>query len=69
MSLFDLVERLRIRRKFEISMPNVEEFDKEAGSAFEKMSGIYLSGTSAGELPEELWRKRSQREPWIFSFG
>lgn len=48
--MFDLVSDEE-KKEFEIRMPNVEEYNKEEILAFEKdVLGIYLSGSTSGEL-------------------
>ena len=56
MSLFDLVSEEE-KVAYEIRMPDVEEYPKEAKLAFEKeVLGIYVSGHPLEEY-EEKWRK------------
>lgn len=56
MSLFDLVSEEE-KEAYEIRMPNVEEYPKEAMLAFEKeVLGVYISGHPLEEY-EERWRK------------
>lgn len=57
MSLFDFVGEEE-KKHYEISMPNVGEYEKEQLLAFEKeVLGFYVSGHPL-EAYEELWRKR-----------
>ena len=56
MSLFDFVGE-EARKDFEITMPNVGEYGKEALLAFEKeVLGVYISGHPLEEY-EERWKK------------
>ncbi len=56
MSLFDMVSDEQ-KTEFEIPLPDVGEYDKEAKLAFEKeVLGVYLSGHPMEEY-EEKWRK------------
>ena len=56
MSLFDLVSEEE-KTAYEIRIPDVEEYPKEAKLAFEKeVLGIYISGHPLEEY-EECWRK------------
>lgn len=56
MSLFDLVSEEE-KKEYEITMPDVEEYDKESLLAFEKeVLGIYISGHPLEEY-EERWRR------------
>ncbi len=56
MSLFDLAGEEE-RQEFEISMPDVGEYDKEQLLAFEKeVLGVYISGHPLEEY-EQKWRK------------
>ena len=55
MSLFDIVGEEQ-KAEFDIKLPDVEEFEKEAKLAFEKeVLGIYLSGHPMEEY-EEKWK-------------
>ncbi len=56
MSLFDMVSDEQ-KTEFEIPLPDVGEYDKEAKLAFEKeVLGVYLSGHPMEEY-EEKWKK------------
>ena len=56
MSLFDIVDEEQ-KKEFEITMPDVGEYQKETMLAFEKeVLGVYLSGHPLEEY-EEKWRK------------
>lgn len=56
MSLFDLVSEEE-KKEYEITMPDVGEYDKETLLGFEKeVLGIYISGHPLEEY-EERWRK------------
>ena len=56
MSLFDLVGEEE-KKEYEVSMPDVGEYDKETMLGFEKeVLGIYVSGHPLEEY-EECWRK------------
>ena len=56
MSLFDMVSDEQ-KTEFEIPLPDVGEYDKEAKLAFEKeVLGVYLSGHPLEEY-EEKWKK------------
>nr|WP_330384846.1 DNA polymerase III subunit alpha [Bariatricus massiliensis] len=56
MSLFDIVDDEQ-KKEFEITLPNVGEYQKETLLAFEKeVLGIYISGHPLQEY-EEKWRK------------
>ena len=56
MSLFDIVSDEE-KASYEIRMPDVEEYPKEAKLAFEKeVLGVYISGHPLEEY-EEKWRK------------
>ncbi len=56
MSLFDFVGE-DVKKDFEVTMPNVGEYGKEALLAFEKeVLGVYISGHPLEEY-EERWRK------------
>lgn len=56
MSLFDIVGEEQ-KQEFEITLPNVGEYEKEIKLAFEKeVLGIYISGHPLEEY-EEKWRK------------
>ena len=56
MSLFDLVSEEE-KEAYEIRMPDVEEYPKEAKLAFEKeVLGVYISGHPLEEY-EEQWRR------------
>ena len=56
MSMFDMMGEEE-KQSYEISLPDVSEFDKEQKLAFEKeVIGIYLSGHPLEEV-ESLWRK------------
>lgn len=56
MSLFDIVDDEQ-KKEFEITLPNVGEYQKETLLAFEKeVLGVYISGHPLEEY-EEKWRK------------
>lgn len=56
MSLFDIVNEEQ-KKEFEITLPNVGEYQKETMLAFEKeVLGVYVSGHPLEEY-EEKWRK------------
>lgn len=56
MSLFDIVGEEQ-KKEFEITLPNVGEYQKETMLAFEKeVLGVYISGHPLEEY-EEKWRK------------
>lgn len=56
MSLFDFASEEE-KKEFEITLPNVEEYDKETMLAFEKeVLGVYISGHPLEEY-EDKWRK------------
>lgn len=56
MTLFDLVSE-EDRKEFEVTMPDVGEYDKETLLGFEKeVLGVYISGHPLEEY-EERWRK------------
>ena len=60
MSLFDLVSDVQ-KAEFDISFPDVGEFEKEEKLAYEKeVLGVYLSGHPMEEY-EEKWRKGISR--------
>ena len=49
--------RRKIKKDFEIRMPDVEEYDKEQLLAFEKeVLGVYISGHPL-EKYEKMWQK------------
>ena len=56
MSLFDIVDDEQ-KKEFEVTLPDVGEYQKETMLAFEKeVLGVYISGHPLEEY-EEKWRK------------
>ena len=55
--LFSTLQQKTIRKNFQITFPNVEEFKKEELLAFEKETlGIYVSGHPMQEY-EQVWKQ------------
>ncbi len=66
MSLFDIVDDEQ-KKEFEVTLPDVGEYQKETMLAFEKeVLGVYISGHPLEEY-EEKWRRVFPQRHWIFS--
>ncbi len=67
MSIFDLFSSEE-KKEYELTLPNVEEFDKETLLGFEKdILGLYISGHPLDEY-EDLWRKNITNHSIDFTY-